>query len=161
MLLAPTRALRAEIDDAVREGLETEGVLRGGTLEIETLVPLGLTRARKGDARNWRKGDVALFHRDVLRYRIRAGDARQVTEDRVLLLHPDGRPRHFKPKGDIRYRLDLHETRRLRLREGERLRWIRNDTDRGLINGEEAEMRAIGKATLTPRIAGRWGVAFS
>ena len=29
-LLAPTRALRAEIDDAVREGLEDEGVLRGG-----------------------------------------------------------------------------------------------------------------------------------
>ena len=29
-LFAPTRALRAEIDDAVREGLKAEGVLRGG-----------------------------------------------------------------------------------------------------------------------------------
>ena len=60
-LVAPTRALRAEIDDAVREGLEAEGVLRGGALEIETVVPLALTRAPKGDARNWREGDVALF----------------------------------------------------------------------------------------------------
>ena len=156
-LLAPTRALRAEIDDAVREGLEAEGVLRGGSLEIETLVSLGPTRAQKGDARNWREGDVALFHRDLLRYRIRAGDACQVTEvaeERVRLVHPDGRPRHLKPKGDIRYRLELYETRRLRIREGERLRWTRNDVDRGLVNGDEAEVRAIGKATLTLRVTG-------
>ena len=163
-LLAPTRALRAEIDDAVREGLEVEGALQGGAIEIETLVSLGLTRAQKGDARNWREGDVALFHRDLLRYRIRAGDACQVTEvseERVRLVHPDGRPRHLKPKGDIRYRLELYETRRLRIREGERLRWTRNDTERSLVNGEEAEVRAIGKATLTLRVAGGRDVAFA
>ena len=163
-LLAPTRALRTEIDDAVREGLEAEGVLLGGSLEIETLVSLGLTRAQKGDARNWREGDVALFHRDLLRYRIRTGDACQVTEvseERVLLVHPDGRPRHLRPKGDVRYRLELYETRRLRIRKGERLRWTRNDTDRGLVNGEEAEVRAIGKATVTLRVAGGRDVAFA
>lgn len=65
------------------------------------------------------------------------------------------------PKGDIRYRLELYETRRLRVREGERLRWTRNDTDRGLINGEEAEVRAISKATLTLRVAGDRAVAFA
>ena len=163
-LLAPTRALRAEIDDAVREGLEAEGVLRGGTLEIETLAPLGLTRAQKGDARNWREGDVALFHRDLLIYRIRAGDACTVTEvgeERVRLVHPDGKPRHLVPSGDIRYRLELYEARRLRIREGERLRWTRNDADRRLINGEEAHVRAIGKATLTLRVAGGRDLTFA
>ena len=163
-LLAPTRALRAEINDAVREGLEAEGALRGGTFEIETLVPLGLTRAQKGDARNWREGDIALFHRDLLAYRIRAGNACTVTEvgeERVLLAHPDGRPRHLVPRGDIRCRLELYEPRRLKIREGERVRWTRNDAARGLINGEEAEVRAIGKASLTLRVAGGGDVAFA
>ena len=100
-LLAPTRALRADINDAVREGLEAEGALHGRAIELDTLVSLGLTRAQVGDARHWREGDVALFHRDLLHYRIRAGDACTVTEvgeDRIGLAHPDGRPRHLDPK---------------------------------------------------------------
>ena len=156
-LLAPTRALRAEMNEVVREGLEAEGVLKGRAIELDTLVPLGLTRAQAGDARHWREGDVALFHRDLRHYRIRAGDACTVTEvdeDRIGLAHPDGRPRHLTPSGDIRYRLELHESRRLRIREGERLRWTRNDTPRGLINGEEAQVRAIGERTVTLRITG-------
>ena len=155
-LLAPTRALRADISDAVREGLEAEGALHGPTIELDTLVSLGLTRAQVGDARHWREGDVALFHRDLLHYRIRANDACTVTEvdeDRIRLAHPDGRARHLTPSGDIRYRLALYEPRTLRIREGERLRWTRNDTPRGLINGEGAQVRAIGDSTLTLRIA--------
>ena len=155
-LLAPTRALRADINDAVREGLEAEGSLHGRAIELDTLVSLGLTRAQVGDARHWREGDVALFHRDLLPYRIRANDACTVTEvgeDRIRLAHPDGRPRHLAPSGDIKYRLSLYEPRTLRIREGERLRWTRNDAARGLINGEGAEVRAIGETTLTLRIA--------
>ena len=163
-LLAPTRALRADINDAVREGLEAEGTLHGRAIEIATLVSLGLTRAQVGDARHWREGDVALFHRDLVHYRIRANDACTVTEvgeDRIRLAHPDGRPRHLVPSGDIRYRLALYEPRKLRIREGERLRWTRNDTPRGLINGEAATVRAIGKDTLTLRIAGGHDIAFA
>ena len=162
-LLAPTRALRADINDAVREGLEAEGALHGRAIELATLVPLGLTRAQTGDARHWREGDVALFHRDLLHYRIRAGDACTVTEvgeDRIGLAHPDGRPRHLIPSGDIRYRLGLYETARLRIRAGERLRWTRNDTPRGLINGEEAEVRAIGATTLMLRVTGGRDIVF-
>ena len=98
------------------------------------------------------------------RYRIRAGDACTVTEvgeDRIGLAHPDGRPRHLVPSGDIRYRLGLYETAKLRIREGERLRWTRNDAPRGLINGEAAAVRAIGEHTLTLRVAGGWDIAFA
>ena len=163
-LLAPTRALRADISHAVREGLEAEGTLHGRAIELATLVPLGLTRTQQGDARHWREGDVALFHRDLLHYRIRAGDACTVTEvgeDRIRLAHPDGRPRHLVPSGDIRYRLALYETAKLRIREGERLRWTRNDAPRGFINGEGVEVRAIGANTLTFRVVGGRDVAFA
>ena len=155
-LLVPTRALRAEVEEAVREGLEAEGALRGSSLEIETLVPLSLTRAETGDVRNWREGDIALFNRDMKHYRIARDDAcavMEVEEDRVRLAHADGRPRHLKPGSDLRYRLDLFEAKTLRIREGEQLRWTRNDRERGLDNGDRAEVLEIRGRALRIRLA--------
>ena len=74
-ILAPTHAIRAEINDAVREGLAEEGVLRGSELEIERYVNLRLTRSQKGEAANYRPGDVAIFQYDAYGIRARAGDA--------------------------------------------------------------------------------------
>ena len=155
-LLVPTRALRAEVEAAVREGLEAEGALGGGSMEIETLVPLSLTRAETGDPRNWREGDVALFNRDMKHYRIARDDActvMEVEEDRVRLAHGDGRPRHLKPGGELRYRLDLFEAKTLRIREGEQLRWTRNDRERALANGDRLEVLETGETALRMRLA--------
>ena len=155
-LLVPTRALRAEVEEAVREGLEAEGALRGSSMEIETLVPLSLTRAETGDVRNWREGDIALFNRDMKHYRIARDDAcavMEVEEDRVRLAHADGRPRHLKPGSDLRYRLDLFEAKTLRIREGEQLRWTRNDRERGLDNGDRAEVLEIRGRALRMRLS--------
>ncbi len=155
-LLVPTRARRAEVEDAVREGLEAEGALRGGAMEIETLVPLNLTRAETGDVRNWREGDIALFNRDMKHYRVRKDDActvMAVEEDRVRLSHADGRPRHLKPGSDLRYRLDLFEAKTLTLRAGEQLRWTRNDKARGLANGDRATLREVRDNALRLQLA--------
>ena len=151
LLLAPTHELRRGIVDAVREGLEVEGVLHGRVLEIETLAKLRMTRAETGDIRNWREGDVAVFHRDIYPYRIHAGDACIVTGfegDRVVLEHPDGRARRIRPAGEMRYRLDLHETQTIAIRAGDRIRWTRNDRARGLANGAVAEILSIGPRRL-------------
>ena len=154
-ILAPTHELRAEINDAVRQGLEDEGVLQGPELEIERYVNLRLTRSQKGEAANYRPGDVAVFHHDVYGVKARAGDACRVLEaqddGRVLLAHPDGRERRIDPAGYIRYRLDLYETTTMVLRAGDRVRWTRNDPARGLVNGEHAELLSIGPANLRMR----------
>ena len=155
-LLVPTRALRAGVEEAVREGLEAEGALRGRAMEIETLVPLNLTRAETGDPRNWREGDIALFNRDMKHYRIARDDActvMEVEEDRVRLSHGDGRPRYLKPGSELRYRLDLFEAKTLRIREGEQLRWTRNDRERGLANGDRLEVLETGETALRMRLA--------
>ena len=151
LLLAPTHELRRGIVDAVREGLEVEGVLHGRVLEIGTLAKLRMTRAETGDIRNWSEGDVAVFHRDIYPYRIRAGDACTVTGfegDRVLLEHPDGGARRIRPAGEIRYRLDLYETQTISIRAGDRIRWTRNDRARSLDNGATAEILSIGPRNL-------------
>ncbi len=154
-ILAPTHELRAEINDAVRHGLEDEGVLHGPGLEIERYVNLHLTRSQKGEAANYRPGDVAVFHHDVYGVKARAGDACRVLEPlddgRVLLAHPDGGERRIDPAGYIRYRLDLYETAPMVLRAGDEVRWTRNDAARGLINGEHAEVLSIGPVNVRMR----------
>ena len=146
LLLAPTHALREEINRTVRDALADEGVLRGRTLTIDRLVNLGMTRAERGDARNYREGDELVFNQDLLNYRLRKDEILTVTgvdRDRVTLLHPDGGPRTIRPAGPIRYRFDVYETRPIEIRAGDRIRWTRNDRARTLINGEKAEVTEI------------------
>ena len=148
LLLAPTHAHRAEINETVRSVLADEGVLRGKALMIERLVSLGMTGAEKGDVRNYREGDAVMFHQDMVNYRVRKDEALTVTGiegDRVLLRHPGGGPRHIKPAGGVRYDLDVYETRPIEIRAGDRIRWTRNDHGRELVNGERAEVAAIAR----------------
>ena len=156
LLLAPTHALREEINAAVREGLAGEGVLRGKTLTIDRLVNLGMTRAEKGDARNYREDDIVVFNQDLVNYRVRKDDVLTVSgigHDSVILDHPDGRPRRIRPAGGVRYRLEVYETREIELRAGDRIRWTRNDKARSLINGETAEITAITRSRVRLALA--------
>ncbi len=162
LLVAPTHALREEINGTVREALADEGVLRGKTLGIERLVSLGLTRTEKGDVRNYREGDLVVFHQDLVNYRLRKDEILTVTGidyDRVMLLHPDGKPRWIRPAGSIRYQLDVYETRPMEVRAGDRIRWTRNDRKRSLINGERAEVEGIAKGRVRFRLADGRGLS--
>ena len=150
-ILAPTHTRRREINTAVREGLQAEGSLHGRTLEIERYVNLHLTRAQKGEIGNWQPGDMAVFHHDVYGVQAKAGDACRIlgAEDgKVVLDHPDGRPRKGDPSNYLRYRVDLFETEAMELQAGDRIRWTRNDKKRSLLNGEEARIVAIGRRNL-------------
>ncbi len=151
-ILAPTHALREDINEAVREGLRDEGVLHGRVLEVERLVGLGLTRAQKADVADYRPGDVLVFHNDVPPYRVKADDALTVTgtdRGQLSLHHRDGRPRRLDPSGPIRYRYEAYQARPIRLQAGDRIRWTRNDRKRGLVNGGEAEILSIGYRFVT------------
>ena len=155
LLVAPTHALREEINGTVREALAGEGVLRGKALGIERLVSLGLTRTEKGDVRNYREGDLVVFHQNLVNYRLKKDEILTVTGidyDRVMLLHPDGKPRWIRPAGSIRYQLDVYETRPMEVRAGDRIRWTRNDRKRSLINGERAEVEGIAKGRVRFRL---------
>ena len=148
LLLAPTHALREEINATVRGALAAEGVLRGKALRIRRLVNLGMTRAEKGDVRNYREDDTVVFQQDLVNYRVRKDDILTVTgieHDTVILAHPDGKPRRIRPAGGVRYRLEVYETREIELRAGDRIRWTRNDNARALINGEKAEVMEISR----------------
>ena len=154
LILAPTHAICRQANEAVREGLAEEGVLRGRTLAVDRLVNRRLTRVQASDIRSYEPGDTIVFHRDV--YGCRANDVCIVMghdDGRVVLAHPDGE-RRFRPSGNASRYLGLYDTERIELRAGDRIRWTRNrkaPPARGshpqapdLVNGGEAEILEIG-----------------
>ena len=149
LLLAPTHAIRRQANEAVREGLELEGALHGRTLTIDRLVDRRLTRAQAADVGSYEPGDLAVFHRD--RYGCRRDDVCTVTgieDGMVVLAHPDGGERRFRPSGNAAWYLRICDTERIELRAGDRVRWTRNrkaprSGAPDLVNGGEAEIVGI------------------
>ena len=155
LLLAPTHAIRRQANDAVREGLAEEGVLRGRTLAVDRLVDRRLTRAQASEIGSYEPGDLAVFHRD--HYGCRRDDVCTVTgieEGQVVHAHPDGGERRFRPSGNVAWYLRICDTERIELRAGDMIRWTRNRKAPAarfghpgapdLVNGGEAEIVEIG-----------------
>ncbi len=147
-IMAPTHAIRREVNAAVREGLAAEGALHGRSLVIDRLVDRRLTRAQAADIRSWEEGDTVVFHRDA--YGCRRDDVCIVTgvgDGKVVLATPGGE-RSFRPSGNSAWWCRLHDTEEIEIRAGDRIRWTRNRKAshgrHGLVNGGEAEVLDIG-----------------
>ena len=159
-VMAPTHEIRRQANEAIRGGLADEGTLHGGTLEIDRLVNRHLTRALAAELASYEPGDTVVFHRDA--YGCRTNDVCTVTakrDGRVILLHPDGGERGFRPAGNAANYLGLFDTERIELRAGDRIRWTRNrkaprrnrSAQPDLVNGGEAEIVGIGPKRVTFR----------
>ncbi len=157
VLLAPTHELRERINETVREALAEEGVLHGRTLTMERLMSRGMTRAQKGDIRNYVEGDEAVFLHDIWGGKARAGECftiMGIEGERARLEHADGRRLAIRPAGRVRYQVEIYETRTIELRAGDLIRWTRNDAARGLANGDRAEVVEIGPRRVSFRMEG-------
>ena len=173
LILAPTHAIRRQANDAVREGLAEEGVLRGRTLAVDRLVDRRLTRALASDIRSYEPGDTVVFHRDV--FGCRKNDVCTVTGrdgGRVVLAHADGEERRFRPSGNAARYMSVCDTERIELRAGDLIRWTRNRAAPAarfghpkapdLVNGGEAEIVEIGYRRVRFREGGReFGLALA
>ena len=149
-LMAPSHALREEINDIIRERLIRDGAIMGPTLETERLVSRGYTRAEKALAANYAPGDVVAFHRAYKRLGIGKGDELRVVAidraaDAVKLEGKDGGIVSWDP-----YRLaggtggvEVYRVDAIELRQGDRIRWTRNDARHELVNSQRAEVVAV------------------
>ena len=148
-VLAPTHAVRREINATIREGLAEEGVLTGRTLTLQRLVDRRYTRVEASVLANYEPGDTVVFHRDA--YGCKADDVCTITGIRdgwVVLDHADGRERRFRPSGNAAHNLGVYETAAIEIQAGDRVRWTKNRKARrrtpALVNGEEARVLSIG-----------------
>ncbi|MDE0058155.1 MAG: phytanoyl-CoA dioxygenase family protein [Defluviicoccus sp.] len=114
-----------------------------------------LTRALAAELASYEPGDTVVFHGNA--YGCEVNDVCTVTgkrDGRVILHHPDGGERSFRPAGNAKNYLGLFDTERIELRAGERIRWTRNrkpprprfghPTQPYLVNGGELEIVEIG-----------------
>ena len=158
-LMAPSHALRGEINDIIRERLIRDGAIAGPTLETEHLVSRGYTRAEKALAANYAPGDVVAFHRAYKRLGVRKGDELRVAgidraADAVKLMGKDGSIVAWDP-----YRLagrtggvEVYRSDAIELRAGDRIRWTRNDARHELVNSQTAKVVAVKDGTVRFRL---------
>ena len=77
-VIAPTRALRDEINDTIRAQLVAEGAVSGPARRGEKLVSRGLTNAEMARASNYSAGDTVIFNRGYKTLGVDKGDEREV-----------------------------------------------------------------------------------
>ena len=158
-LMAPSHALREEINEIIRERLIRDGAIAGPVMETERLVSRGYTNAEKSLAANYAAGDVVAFHRAYKRLGVGKSDELRVvgidrSADAVKMEGKDGKVVSWDP-----YRLagrtggvDVYRADAIELRAGDRIRWTRNDARHELVNSQTAEVVAVKDGTVRFRL---------
>ena len=155
-LIAPSHALRHKINAIVRERLIREGQVKGPALETVRLMSRGYTRAQKSLADNYTAGSVVGFHRAYKRLGVEQGDELQVHNiDRragtVNLIGKDGELVNWHP-GKLAGRtggVEVYSADSFELRQGDRIRWTKNDAVYGLVNSQTAEVSGVKNGTVS------------
>ena len=158
-LIAPSHKLRERINAIIRERLVADGAVRGPTLTTERLVSRGYTNAEKTLAAHYRPGDVVAFHRPYQRLGVEKGDELRVLgADRdggtVRLEGRDGETVAWRP-AKLAARtggVEVYRSDTIELREGDRIRWTRNDAALGLVNSATAEVAGVKDGTVSLRL---------
>ena len=151
-LMAPTHALRDEINSHIRNEFARDGILQGEGVDITQLSSTRFTEAEKEITGNYQDGQVVLFERDVKALDITAGEVLTVTgtyNDAVTLEKSDGGEVTLDPAGGIAPYLEVYDTADMELRAGDVMRWTRNDKEMELINTHQAEITNIAGNQVT------------
>ena len=158
-VIAPTRALRDEINATIHEGLVAEGVIDGPARQGEKLVSRDLTRAQMARASNYNVGDTVIFARPYKRLGVGKGDERRVarTDRRWGTVHLEDAKGNATPWGPGRIAgakggVEVYRSEAMELRRGDRVRFTRNDPASGLTNGETATVESVERGGVLFRL---------
>ena len=149
-VIAPTRALRDEINDTIREQLIVEGAVSGPARRGEKLISRGLTRAEMARASSYSVGDTVIFNRKYKTLGVDKGDEREVMgvdqeRNTVWLGSGKGDPVSWMPRliAGAKGGVEVYRSEEMELCQGDRIRWTRNDPGSGLVNGGTAVVNSV------------------
>ena len=151
-VIAPTRALRDDINERIRARLIEEGAIHGPAMAGEKLVTRGMTNAEMTIPSNYAEGDTVIFNRRYKTLGVEKGDEREIARvdykrNTVHLRDREGQVVEWRPyllaarKGGV----EAYRSEAMELRAGDRVRFTRNDPASGLVNGQVADVDSIEK----------------
>lgn len=145
-IMAPTHHLREEINEHIRDSLARDGIIHGEAVHIDRFDSLRLTQAERELTANYPTGAVVVFNRDIRGADVESGEVFTIIgieNAQVLMVNEDGKQIAIDPTEGAASRLDIFEVRDMELREGDMIRWTRNDKEHELINNHQAEVVSI------------------
>ena len=149
LITAPTRQLRAEINDHIREKLRGLGTLQGSAHTFSILDNKNATVAEKTLAKNYFAGDKVLFNKNYLSIGISKGEyctAVKSQEHNIVKLKTDsGREILWNPQKMSR--VEVFTQRQLEIQRHEQIRWTKNFGD--VSNSDTAKVTNITNKHIT------------
>ena len=149
-VIAPTRALRDEINERIRARLIEEGTIYGPAMASTKLVSRGMTNAEMAVATNYAEGDTVIFNRRYKTLGVEKGDEREVARvdyerNTVHLRDREGHVVEWRPYGLAAAKggVEVYRSETMELRAGDHVRFTRNDPASGLVNGQVADVEMI------------------
>lgn len=149
LILAGTNRERDALTERIRSRLCDHGHL-GKSVSLMTLRPRDLTSEQSKNSINIVGGDVLVFHRSFRLQKIEKGTPYEVIESsgkQVLVKDSSGRKLTVNP--DKQSAFVIYEKRQSEFAVGDRVRWTRNDKERGVRNGQDAVVLDVSQSTLT------------
>lgn len=160
LLFAPTHADRSAITQLIRDGLKTEGALKGASIMHPVLKSKNLEPIQQRFIAYYQTGDVVRFNQPFHKNRIKSGDYYTVASitskhrrDNVLpLTNEQGKITLFPLKSLPDYKthtssfervLELYRVNALELRAGDKVMWTRNLKSEDISNGDILTLQAI------------------
>lgn len=160
-LVTPSNKSRVAINEAVRDGLRTEGTIHGKEHLVLTLSPQRLSRVEAADPSSYKLGDVVIPHQSVASAGLTKGRQYDVIEvnpreGRVTLLDREtGTTLPFAPQQNSKAAavVDAYEKTSKGFALGDAVKFRITDKDSGILNGESGKIRAISDDTITVKTA--------
>ena len=146
LVVSPTHAEADKVSDAIRDGLKRTERITGKEREFTSLSSLSLTEAQRGDAANYRQGDVVQFVQNARGYK--RGERMTVVEptDRVSISTRHAPNSVFVRREDGRIEpLALQQAKRFQLYQPTKIELAKGDKLRITQNGFTAETRRGAK----------------
>lgn len=152
-ILALTNAARAEINEAVREGLRQEGRIASDEVKVNGLLNRQLTEAMLADARSYAPGDVVMSVATSKEYGLKKNGLYVVREadhrgNKLTVEHEETGARTTLPlaakfnQRELGKALVAYEREARGMAEGDQVRFRITDPESGIKNGLRAEVKS-------------------
>ena len=158
-LFASGRAARAELNTRVQEGLKADGTLSGEGRTLTVLERVNTTHEELRYPQIYQAGQTLEVARAVREIGLRPGSYAVLGVDAKgrVQLQVGGRTVHFDPQKinplDKRDPMGLAQSEQIKLHEGDKIRWMQNDKQRGLDNAALARVISVGPKGITVEAA--------